>query len=150
MTSSPASCKLSRMKTRTIVEDVTGSRSRRYYAEVEDTELNIRRESDSVAEAARRVVDAVRYKADDAERKFVEAGILPKKADEPKVGTTLPDVLRSGKWFYRRSRGTRIQYQMRDDKLWARDVVSSVEHACGKDVPFGVREILADDWELVP
>lgn len=74
------------MKTRTTIEDVSGNLNRRYYAEVEvpatvtsgaTLEVDLRRSGDSCAEAARRVVNALRYLADDAERKFVESGVLP-------------------------------------------------------------------------
>lgn len=73
------------MKTRTTIEDISGNLNRRYYAEVERAaiapgaklEVDLRRSGDSCAEAARRVVNALRYCADDAERKFVESGTLP-------------------------------------------------------------------------
>lgn len=73
------------MTTRTIVEDIPGSLNRRYLAEVDaDDEVKIQREGVTVAEAARKVVAALRYKADDAERKFIESGVLPAL---PKVET---------------------------------------------------------------
>lgn len=67
------------MTTRTIVEDIPNSMNRRYFAEVDaDDEVKIQREGDTVAEAARKAVSTLRYKADDAERKFVESGVLPR------------------------------------------------------------------------
>lgn len=66
------------MKTRTITEDVDGTLNRRYFAEVEiGDELDVRREGKSAASAARVIVAALRYWADDAERKFIESGVLP-------------------------------------------------------------------------
>jgi hypothetical protein len=80
------------MKTRTTIEDISGNLNRRYYAEVEvpateapgaKLEVDLRRSGDSAAQAARRVVDALRYCADDAERKFVESGTLPGPEAKP-------------------------------------------------------------------
>lgn len=66
------------MKTRTIVEDVSGNLNRRYFAEIESgTEVNVRCEGNDSAIAARNVINRLRYLADDAERKFIETGVLP-------------------------------------------------------------------------
>lgn len=77
------------MKTRTIVEDVSGNLNRRYFAEAEDDEVKVRREANDVREAARRIVDAIRHKADDIERKFIETGVL-QKPDAPKPVEAAP------------------------------------------------------------
>lgn len=76
------------MKTRTITEDVPGTQNRRYFAEVEaDDEVYMRREGNTTAIAARSIVATLRCKADAAERRFVESGVLP--ATEPEPATTL-------------------------------------------------------------
>jgi len=85
------------MKTRSIVEDVSGSLNRRYFAEVEvDNDINVRREGHSTAEAAQKVVASIRYQADAAERKFVESGVLLKT--DPSSGQRLEDTARALGW----------------------------------------------------
>jgi len=73
---------------------------------------------------------------------------------------TLLSALRSGRWFRRRSwrdQGvTHRQYQLRGDALWMRDrdrgqlePGAESELKAGRNVPFDLAEILADDWETV-
>jgi len=85
------------MKTRSIVEDVSGSLNRRYFAEVEvDNDINVRREGHSTAEAAQKVVASIRYQADAAERKFVR--VRRAAEDGPVVGQRLEDTARALGW----------------------------------------------------
>lgn len=74
------------MKTRTIIEDVDGSLNRRYFAEVECGEdFQLRREGNTPELAARALVYALRQRADDAERKFIESGAMTHPADPSEV-----------------------------------------------------------------
>jgi len=85
------------MKTRTITEDVDGSLNRRYFAEIEVGDLvKVRREGNTTALAARAVCWRSGTGADDAERKFIESGVLPTRAtteaDDPELCDVVHDL----------------------------------------------------------
>ncbi len=97
------------MKTRTIVEDVSGTMSQAYFAEVEVIEeLDMRRQGTTVADAARLAVSAIRQFADDAERKFVKSGALPPPAKSPDLPTFTREAVHAMvKLAYQEPGGTR-------------------------------------------
>lgn len=139
------------MKTRTIVEDVSGTLNRRYFAEVKvGDEIKLRAEGKNAACAAASLIDRLRYLASDAERKFVETCVIPRpnKTDETTaapsdverqvaettgapvgqaVNASLASCLRSGRWFRRRvwveSGWSHPQYRMTATReLWYRRI----------------------------
>lgn len=74
------------MKIQIIVDDVSGPLSRLHLAEVEvGNEVKIRREGYAPAMAAHNVINALRHWADDAERMFLESGVLP-PAEKDRAG----------------------------------------------------------------
>lgn len=65
------------MKVKTLVENVPGSLNRRYFCEIEQNNVTlIKREGNSMKEAAVAALYALRYMAGDAERVLREMGVL--------------------------------------------------------------------------
>jgi len=95
--------------------------------------------------------------SDDFDKRVEQRRELSRFCGKPPAspGTTLLDALRSGCWFRRRAwrdQGNHRQYQLRGNVLWSRDsdrqdLIDG--DVAGKHVPFGLAEILADDWETV-